>query len=357
MEGNALKVLVVNPGATSTRVSIFEDDKEIYKKKIVHEPFNLRQFQKVRDQLPFRMVALEFKMGNDGFWPPDVDCVVGRGGLVRGVPAGTFLINDKAVSDVYNAKYGEHASNLGILIAKQYADEHGGIPAYFTNPVSVDEMEDVARISGYKGMERKSLFHALNHKAAAEKAAQSLGKKYEELNLIVAHLGGGVSVCAHKKGKVVDVFNVKDEGAFALDRCGSLPVNDVIAMCYATPHQKYKVKWQLGQCGGVYSYLGTTDLIEVEQMIDDGNEEAALVFEALAYQLAKDMGAMHCVLQGQADAVVLTGGMAYSERLVERIRHYAGFIAPFIVLPGEFEMEAMAKNALHAFKTGEYMEY
>lgn len=352
-----MKVLVLNPGATSTKVAVFENEKEIYKTKIVHEMYHLKQFKKITDQLHFRMLALDLALEDAGMKPLNVDCVVGRGGLVHRVPAGTFLINDRAVDDVYEARYGEHASNLGILMAKQYSMDHKGIPAYFTNPVSVDEMDEVARVSGYKGMERKSLFHALNHKAAGEKAAQSLGRPYDECNLIVAHLGGGVSVCAHKKGRVVDVFNVKDEGAFALDRCGSLPVNDVINMCYANPHEKYKVKYNLGQNGGVYSYLGTTDLIEVEKMIDGGNEEAALIFEALAYQLAKDMGAMDCVLCGMADAVVLTGGMAYSERLVSRIRHYAGHIAPFILLPGEFEMEAMAKNALKAFTTGEYMEY
>jgi len=352
-----LKALVINPGATSTKISVFEEDKDILNIKISHNIEELSQFEKIIDQLPYRMIKMQIALEEAGSWPLEVDCVIGRGGLVRAVPSGTFAINDKVLEEITAAKYGEHASNLGIPMAKQFSLMNNNIPCYFTNPVSVDEMEEVARVSGYKGMYRKSLFHALNHKAAAEKAAEKMGKPYEETKMIVAHLGGGVSVCAHKDGKVVDVFNVKDEGAFALDRCGSLPVNDVIKLCYENRHESHKVKFLLGQRGGVYSYLGTTDLIEVEKMIDEGNEEAALIFEALAYQLAKDMGAMHCVLLGQTEAVVLTGGMANSKKLVSRIQHYAGHLAQFIVLPGEFEMEAMAKNAIKATKTGVHLEY
>lgn len=352
-----MKVLVINPGATSTKIAVYDEDKEIFGKKILHDIRDILQFRKVADQLGFRMMLLQHELEGANMWPLKVDCVVGRGGLLKSVKSGTYAINDLVVSELLKAKYGEHASNLGILMAKQFSVDNNSLPAFFTNPVSVDEMTDVARVSGFKGMERKSLFHALNHKAAAEKAAQKLNKPYDECQMIVAHLGGGVSVCAHSLGKVIDVYNVKDEGAFGLDRCGGLPVNDVISMCYANPHEKQKVRYILGQTGGAMSYLGTTDLIEIEKMIDSNNEEAALIFEALAYQLAKDMGAMNSVLLGKTEAVVLTGGMANSRRLVERISHYAGYIAPFILLPGEFEMEAMAKNSLSALKNGSAMEY
>ena len=303
------------------------------------------------------MVVMNMELEKAGLLPLKVDCVIGRGGLLKSVKSGTYEINQVVIDELLEAKYGEHASNLGILMAKQFSVDNGNIPAYFTNPVSVNELTDIAKVSGYKGMERRSLFHALNHKETADRASQMLGKKYSETKLIVAHLGGGVSVAAHENGVVVDVNNVKDEGAFALDRCGSLPVEAVIDLCYAYPHQKRVVRKMLSGGGGVYSYLGTMDLIEVEEMIAVGNEEAQLVFDALAYQLAKDMGAMNCVLKGQAEAVVLTGGMANSKKLVSKIKEYAGHIAEFIVLPGEFEMEAMDKNALNALKTNETVEY
>ena len=352
-----MRAFIINPGATSTKIALWDEEKELWSAKVLHKPEDLAKFHTVADQLLYRMFLMEHELEKAGLMPLKVDCIVGRGGLLKRLKSGTYRVGEQVLEELLEAKYGEHASNLGIMMADQLSKECGNIPAFFTNPVSVDEMDDVARVSGFKGMERKSLFHALNQKAAAAKYAKKMGKPYEKCTLVVAHLGGGVSVAAHRDGRAIDVYNVKDEGAFGVDRCGSLPDTDLIDLCYAHKHEKRRVKRAIGTEGGVMSYLGTNDLIEIEKRIENGDSEAALIFEAMAYQLAKDMGAMHSVLSGKTEAVVLTGGMANSKKLVERIAHYAGYIAPFVLFPGEFEMEAMAKNALRALKNGTAMDY
>jgi len=346
-----MRVLVINPGATSTKIAVFEDEVEVFRKSIEHEAADIASFERVADQEAWRMGLIREALASGGFKPESFDAVAGRGGLLRHIPSGTYAVDAEAVSDLKAARFGEHASNLGPILAAELA-AMAKVPAYFVDPVSVDELEAVARISGFKGMERQSFFHALNQKSVARSAARQLGKPYEELNLVVVHMGGGVSVAAHRRGRVVDVFNVKDEGSFSMDRGGSLPVNALVDYCFSG-RTKAEIKKTLSTQSGAYSYLGTRDLREVLRRADSGDAEAALIYEALVYQHAKDIGAMAAVLRFKVDAIVLTGGMAFSERLCKAIKDYVGAVAPILVLPGEEEMAALAAGAFRALKGGE----
>lgn len=339
-----MRVLVINPGATSTKISIFEEEQEVFKKSIDHSASDLAPFEHVIDQFQYRKGLIEQALKEAGFKPQDFDAVCGRGGLLRHIPSGTYEVNDRVIKDIYNPPYGEHASNLGTILAKAIADE-AGVKAYFVDPVSVDEMTEIAHVTGFAGMQRESFFHALNQKSMARKAARKLDKNYEEVNLIVVHMGGGVSVAAHEKGRVVDVYNVKDEGSFSMDRGGSLPVNAVINFCFSGK-TKAEVKKILGSQAGVYSYLGTRDFREVEERAFSGDKEAKLVFDALVYQYCKDIGAMAAVLKFNVDGIVLTAGMAHSKKLCDAISDYVHKLAPIIILPGEEEMRSLAEGAL-----------
>ena len=351
-----MKVFIINPGATSTKLAVYDEETEVAKKTIHHDAADLAHFEKVPDQKDYREKMVLDAMKEMGFEPSDFDAVCSRGGLFKHIPSGTYAVNDQVIETVMDPPYGEHASNLGVLLAKDIADS-AGIPAYFVDPVSVDELQDVARVSGFKGWERQSFFHALNQKGMARKAAEKLGKAYEDCNLIVCHLGGGVSTAAHCRGRVIDMFNVKDDGAFSTDRGGALPVNAVINYCFEVGDKK-KVKKVLGSESGIYSYLGTKDFIDVEKRALSGTDpEAALVFDAFIYQQVKDIGAMAVVLKMDVDAIVLTGGMANSKVLCERMSSYIDKIAPVMVLPGEAEMESLAKGALRVLHGGKLMEY
>ncbi len=349
-------ILTVNPGATSTKIAIFSDEDEIFRTNIEHTEEELASFDTIMGQLDFRLGYINSALSAGGFEGKTFDAVCGRGGLLRHVPSGTYRVSEKVLQDVQNPPYGEHASNLGAVLAKKLADA-SGCPAFFVDPVSVDELAPVARVSGFKGMERESFFHALNQKSMARKAARELGAKYEELNLIVCHLGGGVSVAAHKKGQVVDVYNVKDEGAFGMDRGGGLPVNAVINLCFSGLSKK-EVKKMLGSEAGMFSYLGTRDFRHVEELaFAKGDEYARLLFDAFAYQIAKDSGAMAAVLAFDVDAIVLTGGMANSKRLCAALEGHLGKLAKIIVLPGEEEMRSLAEGAMRVFAGEEVKEY
>ncbi len=350
-----MKVLVINPGATSTKIAVFNDTTEEVRISIDHSAAELAPFEKVADQMPYRKELILKALEEKGVALSEMDAVCGRGGLLKHIPSGTYRVNDAVIADILNPPYGEHASNLGAYIAQELAAPLG-IPAYFVDPVCVDELSDLARISGLKGVERQSFFHALNHKSVSRKAAAQLGKPYEELNLIVIHLGGGVSVAAHEKGRVVDNFNVKDDGSMGLDRGGALPVNAIVNLCYSGM-SKNEVKSLLGSKSGVFSYLGTKDFREIENRAFGGDEEALTIFRALAYQLAKDIGAMAAVMHFDVDAIVYTGGMAYSEKFCDEISSYVSKIAPIIRLPGEEEMRALAEGALRALVDGDCKEY
>lgn len=338
-----MQILVINPGATSTKLAVFEDTKEIWKNNVEHSVQELAPFEHVNQQTDYRLGVIMGELARAGFRCEAFDAVVGRGGLLRHIPSGTYRVNQRAVDDMNDPPMGEHASNLGVLICDRLTRQYG-MPSYFVDPVSVDELEPVARISGHAAFERQSYFHALNQKSVARRAAAQLGKSYEESNLIVVHMGGGVSVAAHKGGKTIDVYNVKDEGAFSMDRGGSLPVTEVIDYCF-TGKTKAQVKQELGTQAGMVSYLGTRDLREVERRIESGDARAALLFDALAYQLSKDIGSMAAVLCGRVDGICLTGGMAFSKRLCAAIEQRVGFLAPVLNFAGEEEMAALAEGA------------
>ena len=339
-----MKVLVINPGATSTKVAVFEEEQELLKKSIVHTAQELEGFDRVIDQAEFRQRAVLEAVAEGGFRLEDFDAVCGRGGLYRPIPSGTYAVSDRVMQDVEQAPYGEHPSNLGAYLARRIGDLVG-IPAFFVDPVCVDEMTEVAHVSGFAEFRRLSQFHALNQKSVGRKAARQLGKSYEEARLIVCHLGGGVSVAAHDHGRVVDVFNVKDEGAIGMDRGGGLPVNQLIDYCYAG-RSREEVKRTLGRRSGMLSYVGTTDFREICARVVSGDERFTAAYRALVYQLAKDIGAMAAVLHFEVDAIVYTGGMAYEQFFCDDITAYVGRLAPVLRFPGEEEMRALAEGAL-----------
>ena len=343
-----MKVLVINPGATSTKIAVFDEDKQVFKKGIDHSAQELDQFDRVIDQADYRQKAILDAVAESGYQLSDFDAVCGRGGLYRAIPSGTYAVSDAVMRDVEQAPYGEHPSNLGAYLAKKLGDMVG-IPAFFVDPVCVDEMTEVAHVSGFREFRRQSLFHALNQKATARKAAEQMGKRYEDVKLIVCHLGGGVSVAAHDHGRVVDVFNVKDEGAMGLDRGGSLPVNALINYCYSGK-SKEEVKRIFGRQSGMFSYVGTTDFREICAKVVEGDPKFVQAYEALVYQLAKDIGAMAAVLHFDVDAIVYTAGMAYEDFFCDDITAYVGKIAPIIRLPGEEEMRSLAEGALRVLR-------
>ena len=339
-----MKVLVINPGATSTKVAVFDEETQVYKTTVDHSPQELDRFDRVIDQADYRQQAILDAVAQSGFRLSDFDAVCGRGGLYRPIPSGTYAVNDRVMHDVETAPYGEHPSNLGAYLARRIGDMVG-VPAFFVDPVCVDEMTEVAHVSGFAEFRRLSQFHALNQKSVGRKAARRLGKSYEEARLIVCHLGGGVSVAAHDHGRVVDVFNVKDEGAMGMDRGGGLPVNQLIDYCYAG-RSREEVKRTLGRRSGMLSYVGTTDFREICAGVVSGDERFTAAYRALVYQLAKDIGAMAAVLHFEVDAIVYTGGMAYEQFFCDDITAYVGRLAPVLRFPGEEEMRALAEGAL-----------
>ena len=351
-----MKILVINPGATSTKIAVFEDENEVMRVGIDHDAEEMAKYDRIVDQMPFRRDIILKTLEEKGYKLEDFDAICGRGGLLKHIPSGTYKVNDAVIRDIKNPPYGEHAANLGSYISKELADQVG-IPAFFVDPVSVDELQDVARYSGLKGIERQSFWHPLNQKAVCRDAAKKLGKPYEELNLIGVHLGGGVSVAAHKHGRAIDINNVKDDGAMGMDRGGNLAANALVNLCYSGM-TKAEVKKLIGHEAGVYSYTGTKDFRTVENKAFDENDEACMgAFKAIAYQLAKDIGAMAAVLRFDVDAIVFTGGMAYSDRFCDEIASYVNKIAPIIRIPGEEEMKALALGALRAVRDGDYKIY
>ena len=336
--------MVKHPGTTSTKISVVDEDEQVFKNGIDHSAQELDQFDRVIDQADYRQKAILDAVAESGYQLSDFDAVCGRGGLYRAIPSGTYAVSDAVMRDVEQAPYGEHPSNLGAYLAKKLGDMVG-IPAFFVDPVCVDEMTEVAHVSGFREFRRQSLFHALNQKATARKAAEQMGKRYEDVKLIVCHLGGGVSVAAHDHGRVVDVFNVKDEGAMGLDRGGSLPVNALINYCYSGK-SKEEVKRIFGRQSGMFSYVGTTDFREICAKVVEGDPKFVQAYEALVYQLAKDIGAMAAVLHFDVDAIVYTAGMAYEEFFCNDISKYVAKLAPIIRLPGEEEMRSLAEGAL-----------
>ncbi len=342
-------ILVINPGATSTKFAVYDGEKVCFKQTVEHSAAEIGRFAHLADQHQYRLDLILGELKLKGIERTALTAVVARGGLLKPLAGGTYQINAEMVADLEAAKYGEHASNLGAIMAKELADSLG-VPAYIVDPVSVDEMEDVARISGLPELARVSLSHALNMKAVARKVAKEMGKAYEEVNFIVVHLGTGVSVTPHQRGRMIDVNNAKEEGPFSPDRCGGLPATHLMKLCYSGQFTFAEMKEKLGSKGGMYAYLGTTDVREAFTLADAGDEKAKLVLAALAYQVAKEIGAMAAVLEGDVERIVLTGGIAYSERIVAEITRRVKFIAPIVVVPGEEELEALAFGALRVLR-------
>ncbi|SCZ02833.1 butyrate kinase [Alkaliphilus peptidifermentans] len=342
-------VLTINPGSTSTKVALFNGEENVLQTNLSHSPQELEKYQKITDQYGYRKdIILEWLKENN-IQLNELIAVVGRGGLLRPMPGGTYEVSEPMIKDLNIGYQGEHASNLGGIIAKAIADIEG-IEAYIVDPVAVDEFEDVARISGMPEIERRSLGHALNIKAVGHRVAAEFNKKFEEVNFVIAHLGGGISVAPVRNGRIIDYNNANEMGPFSPERVGGLPVGDVAKLCFSGEYTATELKAKMRGKGGLTAYLGTNDAREVEKMVDAGDKKATQIYDAMAYQIAKEIGAMATVLQGKVDAVVLTGGLAYSKNLTAYIEERIGFIAPFRVHPGEDEMKALNEGAQRVIK-------
>ena len=344
------KILAINPGSTSTKIAVYQDKEEIFEKTLRHSSEEIDKFEKIADQLDFRKDIIENVLKEGGINLGDLDAVVGRGGLLKPIKGGTYIVNDAMVEDLKIGVSGQHASNLGGIIARQIGDEIN-VPSYIVDPVVVDEMEEVARSSGVPEMPRISIFHALNQKAIGRRAAENIGKKYEDCNFLIVHMGGGITVGAHKKGKVIDNTNGLDgEGPFSPERSGGLPVGALFRACYGDEMTKDQVSKRIKGQGGVVAYLGTNDIREVEARINDGDEKAKLVYEAMIYQICKEIGAYATVLKGDIDAIILTGGIAHSAKVRDMIKERVGFLGEVLSYPGEDEMSALAEGGLRVLK-------
>ncbi len=340
------RVLAINPGSTSTKIAIFVNDDEVFKTTVNHSPEELKPYPDIPSQQPLREKAIFSALEKAGEELSSLSAVVGRGGLLQPMEGGTYKIEQPMLRELRERAIGGHASNLGGILAESIASSLG-IPSYIVDPVVVDELEDVARISGSPLIERVSIFHALNQKAVARRHAQKAGRKYEEMNLIVAHLGGGVTVGAHRKGRVVDVNDgLNGEGPLTPERTGGLPVLQVVELCFRPGADKQEIIRNLKGSGGLTAYLGTNDGKEVEQLVVQGDKQAQLIHKAMVYQTAKEIGGMATVLHGKVDAILVTGGMAYDTIFIEELKKAVSFIAPVHVYPGEEEMRAMTEGAI-----------
>lgn len=350
-------ILAINPGSTSTKIAVFRNSKSVFLKTIRHTSANLEKYERTTDQFHFRKEMILTELKDSELDVNKISAVVGRGGLIRPVESGVYEVNDIMVQELREARRGEHASNLGGLIAMDIAQSLPDARAFIADPVVVDEMNDVARLSGHPYFERRSIFHALNQKAIARSHAKTLDRDYEDLNLIIAHLGGGISVGAHKKGKVIDVNNALDgDGPFSPERTGGLPVGQVASLCYSGDYSYEEVKKMIKGLGGLVAYLDTNDAYEVELMVRDGNEKAKLVQDAMSYQIGKEIGALSAVLNGEVDSIILTGGIAHNPMVVDYVRSMVRFIAPVAIYPGEDEMQALAENGLRVLKGEEQVK-
>lgn len=352
------KLLIINPGSTSTKIGVYEDENPILVETLRHSTEEIEKYATIYDQYSFRKEVILKVLEEKNFDIKELNAIVGRGGLLKSIEGGTYAVNDIMLEDLKVGVQGQHASNLGGIIANEISKDLN-IPAYIVDPVVVDEMEDIARISGMPEIERKSIFHALNQKAVAKRFAKERGKKYEDVNVIVAHMGGGVSVGAHKAGKVVDVNNALDgEGPFSPERSGGVPIGDLVKLCYSQKYTLDEMKKKINGKGGFVAYLNTNDARNVEEDMAKGDEKAKLIFEAMGYQVAKEIGKCAAVLAGKVDAIILTGGIAYSKNMVAYIKERVSFIGEVVVYPGEDELLALAQGGLRVLngeeKPGEY---
>ncbi len=342
-----MKVLAINPGSTTTKIAVYENYKLFFLKKINHSFEELSKFNRIADQFEFRKNIILNELIEAEVDIDTIDAIVGRGGLVKPIKSGVYEVNDALRKDLITGVQGEHASNLGGLIAYDIASTREGLKAYIADPVVVDELDDIARISGHPNFVRVSIFHALNQKAIAKTHARFLGQHYEEMNLIVVHLGGGISVSAHRKGRVVDTTQALDgDGPFSPERSGTLPVGQLVRLCFTGKYTEAEVMNMIRGKGGLIAYLGTNNASEVEERVKNGDEKAKKIYTAMAYQISKSIGEMATVLKGEIHGILITGGIAYDEDFISWIRERVHFIAPVYVYPGEDEMKSLAMNGL-----------
>ena len=343
-------ILVINPGSTSTKISLFLDDTEIMTEAINHKVEDLSRFNKASDQDLYRMEIIVRVLREKNVDFSAIKAIVGRGGLLRPIEGGTYTVNDQMLADLKRGIMGDHPSNCGGLIAYAISKSLGSA-AFIVDPVVVDELSAVARISGMPLIKRKSIFHALNQKAVARQVAAELKKAYKEINVIIAHLGGGITVGCHKRGRVVDVNNGLDgDGPFSAERSGSVPVGDLIKACFSRDYTLSEMKKLVKGHGGMVAYLGTNDMRIVERQIQEKNEKAQLIYKAMSYQICKEIGSLSTVVDGNLDAIALTGGMAKSKMFIKMITEKIKFLAPVFVYPGEQEMRALAMGALRVLR-------
>lgn len=343
-------ILVINPGSTSTKISLFLDDTEIMTEAINHKVEDLSRFNKASDQDLYRMEIIVRVLREKNVDFSAIKAIVGRGGLLRPIEGGTYTVNDQMIADLKRGIMGDHPSNCGGLIAYAISKSLGSA-AFIVDPVVVDELSAVARISGMPLIKRKSIFHALNQKAVARQVAAELKKAYKEINVIIAHLGGGITVGCHKRGRVIDVNNGLDgDGPFSAERSGSVPVGDLIKACFSRDYTLSEMKKLVKGHGGMVAYLGTNDMRIVERQIQEKNEKAHLIYMAMAYQVCKEIGSLSTVVAGNLDAIALTGGMAKSKMFIKMITEKIKFLAPVFVYPGEQEMRALAMGALRVLR-------
>lgn len=341
----AIRSLIINPGSTSTKIAVFDDEEMLFDKTLRHSVEEISKYDTIFDQKQFRKDIIIECLKEQDIDINTLDMVVGRGGLVKPIPGGTYRVSDALIEDLKVGPQGQHASNLGGVLAREIADEIGK-PSFIVDPVAVDELEPVARISGIPDIERNSIFHPLNQKAMARRYAKENGKRYEDINVIVAHMGGGVSVGAHRKGRVVDVSNaLEGDGAFSPERAGALPVGPLVRLCYSGKYTEKEMYKRIVGGGGFTAYLGSNDMVEITKRAEN-DEQARLLIDAFIYQISKDIGARAAVLEGKVDAIILTGGIAYGKTVTDAIARRVDWIAPVIVYPGEDELLALAQGGL-----------
>jgi len=345
-------MLIINPGSTSTKTALFDGHNKVAEEVVRHDPKELARFDNVADQFEYRMEAINGWIDTLRLQDGQIKAVVGRGAPLKPLEGGAYAISAQMLEDVRTARYSNHASNLGAIMA-HYLAERYGVPSLISDPITVDNFTDIARVSGVPEIKRKCRSHALNIKEVSRREANRIGKKLEEVNFVTVHMGGGISVAALKGGLVVDVNDgLLGMGPYSPDRAGALPIGGVMELCFSGDFTRKELTDKFSKKSGLVGYLGEADLRKVEEMIESGDEQARLYFDAMAYQIAKEIGAAAAVLKGEFEAIILTGGMAHSKRLVDQIYQYIGWMKQVIVVPGEFEMEALAAAGVR-FLNGE----
>lgn len=347
------RILTINPGSTSTKIAIFDNEKNVFEEVLRHSSEEIGKYETIFDQYEFRKNVILETLNEKGINLTKLDAVVGRGGLLKPIEGGTYSVDENMIEDLKVGVMGQHASNLGGIIAHEIAGQLN-IPSFIVDPVVVDELNEIARVSGIPQLDRKSIFHALNQKAVARRAAKDMGKAYEDVNVIVAHLGGGVSVGAHEKGRVIEVNNALDgDGPFSPERSGGLPVGQLAKLCFSGEYTLDEIKKLITGKGGLVAYVGSNDGREVVKMIEEGDKKAELVYKAMAYQVSKEIGASAAVLKGKVDAIILTGGIAYDKDFTAWIKEDVEFISDVLIYPGEDEMIALAEGGLRVLRKEE----